>query len=463
MHTNDATPAAIKVVDNGPQRNRMDVVMMGDGYTSAERDRFVADVGHMSAELLNSTTFWSIYPLLNVWAVFVPSRESGVGTNDDYYGGLGGEFVISTRSPSSGVVVLRHEMSHNFVQVGEEYNDGVAYFGANTAATLAEAKKKWAPWLNDTQTMRAEKDAVRISAHPWHVLTKEHPTYTRHFTSDGTLKRWMLELSVSGFDQDDDIEVAIDHRPLEWRSRRMLDRSFYRWLSPSAGFHKGQHTFTVRLKQTRSVPVPQQVCSVNLLEYAGEDAFRFTLWPDTNTSSLFVVGQAELPQLGGEQYFSAYPTYDINGHVTYRPTNEFCLMRNVHSNELCSVCLESLWLHFLARMTLIDSLTVTPTPNATGRFDIQLALVPLAHHRSHSPHSFPGEEYAIRWYCGTVEVKAWRNLEAIAGYAVPAAHLDDEFTVSVQFKTPHIRHDPHNLTFTERSFRFSQAPLLLLS
>jgi len=41
--------------------------------------------------------------------------------NDPYYGGLGGEFAVSTSSPTSGTVVLRHEFGHNFGNVGEEY------------------------------------------------------------------------------------------------------------------------------------------------------------------------------------------------------------------------------------------------------------------------------------------------------------------------------------------------------
>ena len=51
---------------------------------------------------------------------------------DDFYGGLGGEFVISTKSKTSGQVVLRHEMGHNFGVVGEEYDGGYAYSGANS-------------------------------------------------------------------------------------------------------------------------------------------------------------------------------------------------------------------------------------------------------------------------------------------------------------------------------------------
>lgn len=31
--------------------------------------------------------------------------------NDDFYGGLGGEFVIATRSETSGTMAVRHEIS----------------------------------------------------------------------------------------------------------------------------------------------------------------------------------------------------------------------------------------------------------------------------------------------------------------------------------------------------------------
>ena len=36
----------------------------------------------------------------------------------------GGQFVIGTKSRTTGTVVLRHEMGHNFIDVGEEYDGG---------------------------------------------------------------------------------------------------------------------------------------------------------------------------------------------------------------------------------------------------------------------------------------------------------------------------------------------------
>jgi hypothetical protein len=49
--------------------------------------------------------------------------------NSDLYGGLGGEFTITTASRLNGALVLRHEIGHSLIDVGEEYEGGYAYFG----------------------------------------------------------------------------------------------------------------------------------------------------------------------------------------------------------------------------------------------------------------------------------------------------------------------------------------------
>lgn len=81
----------------------------------------------------------------------------------------------------------------------------------------------------------------------------------------------------------------------------------------------------------------RQLCSVTLHEYKGEDEFHF-----------------------GNDYYGLYPTWDVsNNLVGYRPTNEKCLMRNMTSAHFCGVCKESMWLHFLNRMSLIDEVAVS--------------------------------------------------------------------------------------------------------
>jgi hypothetical protein len=148
---------------------------MGDGYTKSEKDLFLSDMKRLHHEMFTGVTYASYLPLFNIWAVYRSSVESGIGThgkpkntayglyrdgtelrgvywskpdnarqsckatgpnaceyptiigNDPYYGGLGlcyvcsffdllgGEFTVSTSSPTSGTVVLRHEWVSNSV------------------------------------------------------------------------------------------------------------------------------------------------------------------------------------------------------------------------------------------------------------------------------------------------------------------------------------------------------------
>lgn len=52
---------------------------MGDGYTLEEQDLFFADIARLVTEMWSADTFAPVLPLFNVWAVFTPSAESGIG------------------------------------------------------------------------------------------------------------------------------------------------------------------------------------------------------------------------------------------------------------------------------------------------------------------------------------------------------------------------------------------------
>jgi hypothetical protein len=132
-------------VISGPALNRIDILVMGDGYTVSERQKYIQDVKRLVSDMFTDETFRPVLPLLNIRAVFRASLESGIGTggnpkktafglfrkgtelrgievynsldaravcknageskcdypmiigNDAFYGGLGGEFVIGTR------------------------------------------------------------------------------------------------------------------------------------------------------------------------------------------------------------------------------------------------------------------------------------------------------------------------------------------------------------------------------
>lgn len=61
----------------GPSANRLDVVVLGDGYTAGEQADFTVDAARVADDLLARTPFAEHRDLINVVGVFVPSQQSG--------------------------------------------------------------------------------------------------------------------------------------------------------------------------------------------------------------------------------------------------------------------------------------------------------------------------------------------------------------------------------------------------
>ena len=58
----------------------MDVVMMGNGYTLADRIKCHSDVERFTYDVFEGTTFNTSLPLFNIWSVCQEIMQSGVGT-----------------------------------------------------------------------------------------------------------------------------------------------------------------------------------------------------------------------------------------------------------------------------------------------------------------------------------------------------------------------------------------------
>ncbi|WP_228975633.1 M64 family metallopeptidase [Streptomyces sp. DH12] len=72
-----------KLIDTGPTADRLDVVVIGDGYTAADMPRFRTDAREKWAEVAAVEPYTTYQGLFNVWTVDAVSRDSGVSGDPD--------------------------------------------------------------------------------------------------------------------------------------------------------------------------------------------------------------------------------------------------------------------------------------------------------------------------------------------------------------------------------------------
>lgn len=372
------------LIHQGPTENRIDLTIVGDGYTEAEKAKFFSDARRLTDDMFVGQTFASYLPLFNVHAVYVPSNESGLTdterkdtalslyrsprgskrgvmpgdrraieraldlapdtdypilvANDDFYGGLGGRYAITTRSHNSGTMVLRHELGHNFGRVGEEYDGGQVYSGANHSRS---ANVPWGHWIDgEGQVHEAESLAT---GYPWENLSKG-PINMDFRVPEGDEKgpkQIGIDVSSVGWEGAQDVEILVDGEPQKYEGVYTEDRSFFR-LKDAKSLPAGNHKLTIREKNADGNNV---VAAVRINAYPADYDF-------------------SKDKIGG------FATFNSRGqHVGYRPTHESCLMRNMRSTEFCSVDKENMWHQFLNRVDLIDEVKVTPIKGRDGNLE----------------------------------------------------------------------------------------------
>ncbi|MET9621563.1 M64 family metallopeptidase [Streptomyces sp. NPDC006464] len=174
------TATVVPVQTTGPAEKRFNLVVMGDGYTAEEMPRFRADVEKHLNVLWSVEPFASYRSYVNVWAVEVPSRESGVdcdpaldaprrdtalgmgfwggcdpgsvqrlltvdgrlagaladlvpgttGANrqivalahSDTYGGAGGNYATASGGNALSALITPHEIGHSLGKLQDEYD-----------------------------------------------------------------------------------------------------------------------------------------------------------------------------------------------------------------------------------------------------------------------------------------------------------------------------------------------------
>ncbi len=197
-----------EIANNGKPEYMVDLVILAEGYTSSEKEKFYSDAEKVSGYLFDEEPFKSEKNKFNVKAVFVPSEESGTDVpgehiykntafNTSYYtfdlprylttsdmksvydaaatvpydqvyvlvntesyggGGIYNFVTICTAGNELSKQVFVHEFGHGFAGLGDEYyNSTVAYedfynlevepWEANLT-TLVDFENKWKSMLD---------------------------------------------------------------------------------------------------------------------------------------------------------------------------------------------------------------------------------------------------------------------------------------------------------------------------
>lgn len=186
----------VKLLDNGPDSENIVLTIMGDGFTAAQQDAFIAAAVRLSGDLLTRHPFGSFQDAFNVYAIKVISRQSGAAENpgetvDNYfgskfyfdgvterllsitylnratellnyytplydmaavlvnstkYGGAGGSISV-TSCHADANEILMHELGHTVGDLADEY-----WWRGREAPNMTQnanpSTVKWRPWLN---------------------------------------------------------------------------------------------------------------------------------------------------------------------------------------------------------------------------------------------------------------------------------------------------------------------------
>ncbi len=184
---------------SGARDARVNIAFIGDGYTAQERGKFVNDVGTFFEEMIRFEPMSHYRNYFNVYGMYTPSNQSGLGgyygsfqwpgverlisidngyygpvdglsranqhlqefipeydiavviVNANIYGGAGGEISVAT---SMSPEIVAHEVGHSWVHLADEYDyytEGqIPIEAINVTAETNRALVKWNYWVEES-------------------------------------------------------------------------------------------------------------------------------------------------------------------------------------------------------------------------------------------------------------------------------------------------------------------------
>jgi len=143
------------VMENGAPRDKVDLLLLGDGYTAAEMEKWHSDAKRLAGILFSAPPFKERRGDFNVWAIDTPAAESGISRPTDgvwrrsplgtAYDAFGSERYILTFD-NRKLREIAAAAPYEFVEIvtnGRKYGGGGIF---NQYATVA-ADNEWTPYV----------------------------------------------------------------------------------------------------------------------------------------------------------------------------------------------------------------------------------------------------------------------------------------------------------------------------
>jgi len=299
----------LEIERHGAPPDKVDVLLLGDGYTAAEcRTKFVPDARRMVAALFRHEPFASRRNDFNVWGLCPPSAQSGisrpstgvhhrtpVGATYDAFGSERYILTFDNRALQDVAEWAPHEMIAILAN-GRTYGGGGVYGAFSTVAV----DSVWADYL-----------FVHEFGHHFAALADEYYTSPVAYEPGAkVVEPW-----------EPNVAALLDREHLKWR-RLMESSSAVPTPWPKAAFEERERDFQARRKQIRAANRPEAEMDALFRE---EQAF---------TTSLF--RSAAHPDVVG-----AFQGANYDANAYYRPQLD-CVMFTRDEVPFCRVCQDAL-------------------------------------------------------------------------------------------------------------------------
>lgn len=302
--------ALVAIRTNGEPKDKVDLLILGDGYTEAERNDFIADARRLSDALFAVSPYKERAKDFNVSALMQASPNSGVarpssgkhrwtslGTRYDAFGSE--RYVLTFENKA--LRELAQNAPYEFVEIlvnNETYGGGGIYGLYSTAA----AKSDWAPYL-----------FIHEFGHHFAGLADEYYTSPVSYETGSSERREPWEPNVTALQ---------DPAKLKWRYRVASNTPLPTpW--PKAEFEKHQHDYQAIRAKLRGDQRPES--EMNAL-FHREQAIEDELFMSSENNKM--IGAFE----GANYEATGYFRPQLNC-VMFTRTTTFC--------KICSDAIES--------------------------------------------------------------------------------------------------------------------------